>query len=44
MDQLEKGYHLMSVPTFILVDKSGTIRHVGHDSESLKIVFSKIIK
>jgi thiol-disulfide isomerase/thioredoxin len=27
MDQLEKGYHLISVPTFILVDKSGTILH-----------------
>ena len=44
MDQLEKAYHLMSVPTFILVDKSGTIRHVGHDPESLDIIFSKIIK
>jgi len=44
MDQLEKAYHLMSVPTFILVDKSGTIRHIGHDSESLDIIFSKIIK
>lgn len=44
MDQLEKAYHLMSVPTFILVDKSGTIRHVGHDSRSLDIIFSRIIK
>ncbi|WP_461638590.1 TlpA family protein disulfide reductase [Labilibaculum euxinus] len=44
MDQLEKAYHLMSVPTFILVDKSGTILHVGHDPGSLDIIFSKIIK